>query len=328
MRHPDEHAVYVWGRDFFARLVCLQHAGIYHVEDVSSLSLSCRFGLNGRALILQAAQRAGKKRKASHLAPKDADSAKLHAAEQRDSNSTAPLEQHSPQLAVPAGIDTSARAFQQDTKARADSQGVQPREQKQPTLQSAPRRSEALSTAATDALIDGLDPHDQPLVAYINRSSVPRILRQVTCSSQQCVLGTCMLTHARQPECACIINCRHMASIWTCILGFECLLLAHGKSIIHGLQGVAKRLAGQQLARLLQDAGMAVIPATARSTEAAALRKHAAQAALAQEMSIYRKGIGKQVSFLSDHQLVLSLSMNTNTDAPMGHVSWSTDKSA
>lgn len=66
-----------------------------------------------------------------------------------------------------------------------------------------------------------------------------------------------------------------------------------------GLQGVAKRLAGQQLARLLQDAGMAVTSAAACSTEAAALRKHAAQAALAQEMSIYRKGVGKQVCFLS-----------------------------
>ena len=78
---------------------------------------------------------------------------------------------------------------------------------------------------------------------------------------------------------------------------------------MHGLQGVAKRLAGQQLARLLQDAGMAVTPAAARSMEAAVLRKHAAQAALAQEMCMYRKGVGKQVSSLSQHQTVVSLLM-------------------
>lgn len=40
-------------------------------------------------------------------------------------------------------------------------------------------KSAAPSRAQADALIEGLDPHDQPLVAYINRSSVPRILRQV-----------------------------------------------------------------------------------------------------------------------------------------------------
>ena len=43
----------------------------------------------------------------------------------------------------------------------------------------APRRGTTPSNAAPDALIDGLDPRDQPLVAYINRSSVPRIVRQV-----------------------------------------------------------------------------------------------------------------------------------------------------
>lgn len=51
--------------------------------------------------------------------------------------------------------------------------------QKATALTSASRRSEAQSAAATDVLIDALDPHDQPLVAYINRSNVPRILRQV-----------------------------------------------------------------------------------------------------------------------------------------------------
>ena len=51
--------------------------------------------------------------------------------------------------------------------------------QKAAAVTSASRRSEAQSAAATDALIDALDPHDQPLVAYINRSNVPRILRQV-----------------------------------------------------------------------------------------------------------------------------------------------------
>ena len=64
------------------------------------------------------------------------------------------------------------------------------------------------------------------------------------------------------------------------------------------LQGVAKRLAGQQLARLLTDAGLPVTVAAARSAEAAPLRKYAAQAALAQEMSIYRKGSGKQAGLL------------------------------
>jgi hypothetical protein len=64
------------------------------------------------------------------------------------------------------------------------------------------------------------------------------------------------------------------------------------------LQGVAKRLAGQQLARLLTDAGLPVTVAAARSAEAAPLRKDAAQAALVQEMSIYRKGAGKQARLL------------------------------
>jgi len=55
-------------------------------------------------------------------------------------------------------------------------------------LTSASRRSEAQSAAATDVLIDALDPHDQPLVAYINRSNVPRILRQVG-QSLSCLSG-------------------------------------------------------------------------------------------------------------------------------------------
>ena len=67
------------------------------------------------------------------------------------------------------------------------------------------------------------------------------------------------------------------------------------------LQGVAKRLAGQHLARLLHGAGMPVTRAAARSTGAAALRKHAAHAALAQEMSTYRKGVGKQVLLCDIH---------------------------
>ena len=62
------------------------------------------------------------------------------------------------------------------------------------------------------------------------------------------------------------------------------------------LQGVAKRLAGQQLAKLLQSAGLPLTPEAARSPEAASLRELASQAALAQEMSIYRKGVGKQAS--------------------------------
>lgn len=89
-----------------------------------------------------------------------------------------------------------------------------------------------------------------------------------------------------------------------CMPELQCLcsvMLACCKHMT-GLQGVAKRLAGQQLARLLQDAGMPVAPAAARSTEAAALRAFAAQAALAQEMSIYRKGVGKQVQLLFQHQ--------------------------
>ena len=65
------------------------------------------------------------------------------------------------------------------------------------------------------------------------------------------------------------------------------------------MQGIAKRLAGQQLAKLLEGANRPVIPAAACSSEAAALRRYAAQAALAQEMSIYRKGVGKQVSIPS-----------------------------
>ena len=59
---------------------------------------------------------------------------------------------------------------------------------------------------------------------------------------------------------------------------------------------MAKRLAGQQLAKLLQGAGLPLTLEAARSPVAASLRKLASQAALAQEMSIYRKGVGKQAS--------------------------------
>ena len=65
------------------------------------------------------------------------------------------------------------------------------------------------------------------------------------------------------------------------------------------LQGVAKRLAGQHLAKLLQGAGLPWTPEAARSPEAGSLRKLASQAALAQEMSIYKKGVGKQASACS-----------------------------
>ena len=201
----------------------------------------------------------------------------MHTSEPLDSHPTAINEQQIAQPAISAGTETRAGGSQQDTDATVAPDTVQLAQQltvqtKTDKAPSAPRRSEALSTAATDALIDGLDPHDQPLVAYINRSSVPRILRQVTSSPISAQPVACML----------------------CLGRFCSPVLAHGK-LMSGLQGVAKRLAGQQLARLLQDAGVPVTPSAARSLEAAAVRKFAAQAALAQEMCIYRKGVGKQV---------------------------------
>ena len=233
--------------------------------------------MNGRALILQAAQRAAKKRKTSHTASEGSDHPTLQSAEPHVSDPTARNEQQIAQSAIFAGTKTRASGVQQDADATAASDTVQLAGQliaqaKTNRVPSAPGRGEVLSNAATDALIDGLEPHDQPLVAYINRSSVPRILRQVTTGPMCAQPVVCML----------------------CLEHFCRPVLAHGK-LMTGLQGVAKRLAGQQLARLLQDAGIPVSPSAARSLEAATLRKLAGQAALAQEMCIYRKGVGKQV---------------------------------
>ena len=139
-----------------------------------------------------------------HVASQDSDFAELHVAEPQSTQSTGTPEQPSPQLAIPAGIGTNARTSEQAKNAKAASQTMQPAVSRQPPSSQSARA--VLSTAATDALIEGLDPHDQPLVAYINRSSVPRILRQV----QAALLFVCA-GHACWAFSACKICYRHMA---------------------------------------------------------------------------------------------------------------------
>ena len=140
----------------------------------------CRFGLNGRNLILQAAQRAAKKRKHSHSASQNSECSKVTTT--RVTSSDASKAAHAQQFTQPAQIinpEGKARANEQ-IDSQADSGTTQPLKKHGTAASSAaPRRGATPSYAAPDALIDGLDPRDQPLVAYINRSSVPRILRQV-----------------------------------------------------------------------------------------------------------------------------------------------------
>lgn len=62
----------------------------------------------------------------------------------------------------------------------------------------------------------------------------------------------------------------------------------------HHLQGVADRLTGQHLAHLLQQAGLDVSVEAVKRPEAALARKHAVTAALAQELSVFKKASGKQ----------------------------------
>ena len=174
--------------------------------------LHCRFGLNGRSLILQAAQRAAKKPKVCHGGlgesqsfsstwdPAKSSKAIFAATSHQISGATfvshmalgeehsdqekqqkqSPVtqeptpQQHSSETASCLGA-SKASSTAQPMPASKDSAGAS-------TL----GKSAAPSRAQADALIEGLDPHDQPLVAYINRSSVPRILRQVCtlpCSS-------------------------------------------------------------------------------------------------------------------------------------------------
>lgn len=168
-------------------LVTILQTHVERMNYVSVNGLSCRFGLNGRSLILQAAQRAAKKHKFSHSASQGSDSTELPAARPHNKQSTASNEESNLQPAASAGFVAGARSFQQDADAIAAPDTVHLAGQltdqwKTNKVLSAPRRSDVLSSAATDALIDELEPHDQPLVAYINRSSVPRILRQVTCA--------------------------------------------------------------------------------------------------------------------------------------------------
>ena len=170
------------GKVYMPMTMIPAHIACMHYNSVHCPS--CRFGLNGRALILRAAQRAAKKRKFCHPASQDSDSKKLPTAEPHNRQSTATHEQATMQPAASAGTVASGGSFQQDTDAKAAPDAVQLPGQltvhsKTNTVFSAPRSGEVLSIAITDSLIDGLDAHDQPLVAYINRSSVPRILRQV-----------------------------------------------------------------------------------------------------------------------------------------------------
>lgn len=139
----------------------------------------CRFGLNGRNLILQAAQRAAKKRKRSHSASQNSECSKVATRVTSSDASNAAHAQQVTQSAQVTNPEGEARATER-IDSQANSGTAQPLKKHGTAASSAaPRRGATPSTAAPDALIDGLDPRDQPLVAYINRSSVPRILRQV-----------------------------------------------------------------------------------------------------------------------------------------------------
>ena len=180
----------------------------------------CRFGLNGRSLILQAAQRAAKKPKLCHGG--------LGESQSFSSTSKATFAATSHQLSgATSGSRTAVgEAFsdenqqegppvtQQPTQLQHDSTSAtslgtskpsgtaQPMPEKQGSAGAISlKKSAAPSTAQADALIEGLDPHDQPLVAYINRSSVPRILRQVCTHHAPLASGTgvlrpCITVHA------------------------------------------------------------------------------------------------------------------------------------
>ena len=122
-----------------------------------------------------------------------------------------------------------------------------------------------------DMLVNSLTVHEKPLVQYINRSAVPRVTRQV------------------QP---CSDIWAHAWVLWirkSNIAGWAPNKLAWS------MQGLANRLAGQHLAFLLQKSGLPVTAAALQSAEASTTRKSGAVAALAQELSIYRKSNTKLV---------------------------------
>ena len=140
---------------------------------------SCRFGLNGRNLILQAAQRAAKKQKRGHSASQKSECSEVATRVTSSDASNAAHAQHVTLLAQITNSEGNARADER-IDSQANSGAAQPlRKHAFAASSAAPRRGATPSNAAPDALIDGLDPQDQPLVAYINRSSVPRFLRQV-----------------------------------------------------------------------------------------------------------------------------------------------------
>ena len=174
----------------------------------------CRFGLNGRSLILQAAQRAAKKprlcqgalgvspsfsstsdaaksrKNTSAATPHQIDGAKFmsHAAVGEALSDQQKHQKQSPVMRQPTpGQHSSEFASHPETSQAAGTAQPMPAEEGQAGA-SPLGYSTAPSTAQANALIEGLDPHDQPLVVYINRSSVPRILRQVCtlpCSSRK-----------------------------------------------------------------------------------------------------------------------------------------------
>jgi hypothetical protein len=138
----------------------------------------CRFGLNGRNLILQAAQRAAKKRKRGHSASQKSECSEVATRVTSSDASNAAHGQQVTRLTI-TNSEGNARANER-IDSQANSGTAQPlRKHGSAASSAAPRRGTTPSNAAPDALIDGLDPRDQPLVAYINRSSVPRIVRQV-----------------------------------------------------------------------------------------------------------------------------------------------------
>lgn len=129
--------------------------------------------------------------------------------------------------------------------------------------QSASQPDQTCSGETAEQLVSCLTVHEKPMVQYINRSSVPRIARQV------------------RPTCIHSIGLDPIEGPKRC---FPCM------------QAVANRLTGQHLASLLQTAGLPASTEGLQDPSASDIRKVGVAAGLAQELSIYRKANSKPVS--------------------------------
>ena len=192
-----------------------------------------RFGLNGRSLILQAAQHAAKKARlcygglgesqsfSSTWDPAKSSKATFAAISHQISGATsvshtalgeARSDQEKQQKDYPVTQQPTPLQHSSETAsclgASKASGTAQPMPASRDSADATPLgKSAAPSTAQANALIEGLDSRDQPLVAYINRSSVPRILRQVCAlprlplAGGSRVLRPCITVHALLHTC-------------------------------------------------------------------------------------------------------------------------------